>query len=152
MRRVVAVMLSCSLVGPAAALAVGKDKALYVGGTVGLVPRSEGVLYTSDAERIRFVGTTGTWETPWETIEELEYGQKAGRRARDYALIGLGAFLFKKRQHFLTIAYRDAEGKDQAAIFELGKDVVRATLTVAETRSGRKVTYQDEEAARSRSN
>ncbi len=153
MRRLVAVALLSSLLAPATAMALGKEKALYVGGTVGhLAPRTEGVLSTSDAERMVFIGSTGTWETPWSTIEELEYGQKAGRRVRDYVLIGLGAFLFKKRQHFLTIAYRDKDGKDQAAIFELGKDVIRTTLTVAEARSGRKVTYQDEEAARARSN
>jgi hypothetical protein len=31
-------------------------------------------------------------------------------------------------------------------VFELGKDVVRTTLTVLETRTGKKIEYQDEES------
>jgi len=35
---------------------------------------------------------------------------------------------------------------DQVAVFELGKDIVRTTLPIIETRSGKKIEYQDEEA------
>jgi hypothetical protein len=31
-------------------------------------------------------------------------------------------------------------------VIELGKDIVRATLPIVETRSGKKLEYQDEEA------
>jgi hypothetical protein len=34
----------------------------------------------------------------------------------------------KKRNHYLTIGYKDASGKDQAAVFELGKDIARTAL------------------------
>jgi hypothetical protein len=43
----------------------------------------------------------------------------------------------------------DENDKQQAAVFELGKDVVRVTLASLEARSGQKIEYQDEEARKS---
>ena len=42
-----------------------------------------------------------------------------------------------------------SDAKDQVAVLELGKDIVRATLPIVETRSGKKVEYQDDEARKS---
>jgi len=60
--------------------------------------------------------------------------------------IGLLTLFSKKRKHFLTIGFKDDSGTDQVAVLELGKDIVRTTLPVVETRSGKQVEYQDEEA------
>jgi hypothetical protein len=43
----------------------------------------------------------------------------------------------------------DENEKQQAAVFELGKDIVRTTLASLEARTGRKIEYQDEEARKS---
>lgn len=59
------------------------------------------------------------------------------------------ALFSKKRNHFLTIGYTDAAGKDQAAVFELGKDIVRTALTIIQTRSGKEIEYQDDDARKS---
>ena len=82
--------------------------------------------------------------------------KKAGRRvgaavATTVLLgpIGLVALLSKKRKHYLTVGYKDQSGKDQVAVIELGKDIVRTTLAVVETRLGKPVEYQDEEARKS---
>jgi len=56
------------------------------------------------------------------------------------------ALFSKKRRHFLTIGYKDADDKQQAAVFELGKNTVRVTLASLEARTGRKIDYEDEEA------
>ena len=45
----------------------------------------------------------------------------------------------KKRQHFLTVGYTDEGGRQQAMIFKINKDDIRATLVVLEARTGRKV-------------
>lgn len=60
--------------------------------------------------------------------------------------IGLVTLFSKKRKHFLTVGYKDAEGMDQVAVFELGKDIVRTTLPIIEKRSGKTLEYQDDEA------
>jgi hypothetical protein len=89
---------------------------------------------------------------PYSKIIDLEYGQKAGRRvglAVGLAVInpiGLVGLFSKKRRHYLTVGYADDAGKEQVAVIELGKDIVRTTLAIVETRSGKKIEYQDEEA------
>lgn len=65
------------------------------------------------------------------------------------APVGLFLLFSKKRKHFVTIGYKDAEEKEQVAVFELGKDIVRTTLPILEARSGKKIEYQDEEARKS---
>jgi hypothetical protein len=82
-------------------------------------------------------------------ITGLEYGQKAGRRVAVAVLISPLALFSKKRNHYLTITYNDAAGKEQAAVFELGKDVVRTTLKILEVRSGKSLEFQDDEARKS---
>lgn len=58
------------------------------------------------------------------------------------------ALFSKKRNHFLTITYKDASDKEQAGVFELGKDIVRTTLKILEVRTGKEITFQDEEACK----
>jgi hypothetical protein len=55
----------------------------------------------------------------------------------------------KKRKHYLTVGYKDEEGSDQVVVLELGKDIVRTTLAVVETRAGKQIEFQDEEARKS---
>ena len=63
--------------------------------------------------------------------------------------LGLFTLFSHKRHHYLTIGYKDDADKDQVALLELGKDIVRTTIAIVETRSGKKVTYQDDEARKS---
>ncbi|MGE3275126.1 MAG: hypothetical protein AB7O67_08430 [Vicinamibacterales bacterium] len=138
------VMASTSL------LAVGKDKAMYVGGTIpGVSEKAEGRVNTSDDKALRFVGEDGSIvEIAYRSISELEYGQKAGRRVAMAVLVSPWALLSKKRNHYLTITYKDRGGKQQAGVFELGKDIVRTTLKVLEVRTGREIEFQDAEACK----
>ena len=48
------------------------------------------------------------------------------------------------------VVYQPAEdGKEEVAVFELGKDIVRTSLPILEARSGKKFEYQDDEAKKS---
>ena len=127
---------------------------MYLGGTIPMAPKSEGVMSTSDETKLVFVAEKGLGmvEIPWKSIEEAEYGQKVGRRMKTAIFLTPIALFSKSRKHYLTLTYKDAKGEMQSGVFELGKELVRTTLTVVETRMGRKVTYQDEEAAKTRSN
>src|SRR5215510_14197324 len=89
----------------------------------------------------------------YDRIQDLEFGQKTGRRVRtaigtSFLLgpMGLLSLAAKARQHYLTVGYTDERGKEQVAILELGKDIVRATLTAIEMRSGKQVEYQDNDS------
>lgn len=165
MRRIVATVLMASLLTPSVALAVDSDKAAYFGGSVeiyaGAEDPVEGPLDLSDRtalilrpDRRPFVGVA--LEIPYAKIEDLEYGQKAGRRvgaAIGYTILlgplGLLTLFSKKRNHYLTIAYKDEKDQDQVAVIELGKDIVRTALPIVKARSGKEITYQDDEARKS---
>ncbi len=131
-------------------LAVGGDKAMYVGGTLtGLKEKTEGRLVTTSDSTLTFdAGSKGSAAIPYASVTSLEYGQKAGRRVGVAIMVSPLALFSKKRNHFLTIAYKDSVGKDQAAVFELGKDIVRTTLKILEVRTGKEVELQDKEACR----
>jgi hypothetical protein len=155
MRRTVAVALLVAFTAPSL-LAVGGKNAQYIGGTLALKEKAEGKLDTSQETHLVFQAEKAPPVLiPYAAITELEYGQKAGRRvgaALGTALInpvGLVMLFSKKRKHFLSISYTDAAGKEQAGVFELGKDVIRTTLKVVETRSGKDIIYQDDEAKKS---
>lgn len=129
---------------------LGSDKTMYVGGTVTTIKEgSEGTSSTRDEKAFEFEYKGGKLTIPYDRMNDLEYGQKAGRR------LGLAVainplFLFsKKRKHFLTIGFQDENDKQQAAVFELGKNVIRTTIASLEARTGKKVDYQDEEARKS---
>jgi hypothetical protein len=88
----------------------------------------------------------------YASIQDLEFGQKVNRRLVTTigaaALAGPVALLTRsaRRRHYLTIAFLDEERRNQVVILELGKEIVRSTLSTLEARSGKPVEYQDEEA------
>jgi hypothetical protein len=138
----------------AAQAGIGSKSTLYVGGTVSSIKEgTEGKSSTADAKAFVFTYKNGKvadkLAIPYDRINVLEYGQKAGRRLGLAIAVSPIALFSKKRKHFLTVNYMDADEKQQAAVFELGKDVVRTTMATLEARSGKKIEYQDEEARKS---
>jgi hypothetical protein len=154
MRRQIAAVAVVTFLASSALLAgIGANKTMYVGGTMpGLSEKAEGRLNTSNDLQLTFTPDNKNVSAvmiPYAAITEIEYGQKAGRRVGVAVMVSPLALFSKKRNHFLTISYRDTVGKDQAGVFELGKDIVRTTLTIVATRSGKELTYQDDEARKS---
>ena len=156
MKRFIATVLLVSFFAPSAhLLAVDKDKAAYFGGTVlifvGAKDPVEGRIDTANPDFLILRAQSKPFEgqelqIPYKQIQDLEYGQKAGRRvgaAIGYSLLlgPLGLLtLFSKKP------WKDEVEKEQVAVIELGKDIVRAALPIVKTRSGKEITYQDEEA------
>lgn len=127
--------------------ALGGDKAAYMGGTLAVREKSEGLFSTQGQTEAVFTAKNNPPVIiPYASIESLEYGQKAGRRVGVAIAISPLALFSKKRNHYLTVGYKDAAGADQVAVFELGKDIVRTSLAVLELRSKKQIEYQDEEA------
>lgn len=154
MKRQLAATICLAVFATTALLAgIGGNKAMYIGGTIpGLTEKVEGKLSTTSDTQLTFAPDkkgVAPVSIPYASIIELEYGQKAGRRVGVAVMVSPLALFSKKRNHYLTIAYKDAAGKDQAGVFELGKDLVRTTLTIMETRSGKDIKYQDDEARKS---
>ena len=148
--RGIAALLAAVLVAGATVGAVDSKKAEYVGGTISAISeQAEGLLDTTTETQLVFTPERGKGPSlmvPYAAITSLEYGQKAGRRVGVAILVSPLALFSKKRKHFFTVGFKDKDGKDQAVVLELGKDIVRTTLTIVETRSGKKIDYQDDEA------
>ncbi len=134
----------------AAVFAVGGKNVEYVGGTIaGVAEKSEGVFDTSsDATLIFRSKKSPDVQIAYASVTEIEYGQKAGRRVGMAIVVSPLALFSKKRNHFLTISYMGADGKEQAGVFELGKDIVRTTLKIMEVRTGKELKFQDAEACK----
>lgn len=164
-RTYVIATLLVSLLTEHLAFALGAKNAAYFGGTVTVFGTPddpvEGRLDTSGEAALVFTALDKklqgkSFSIPYDKVSDIEYGQKAGRRVGAAAAttvllgpIGLLSLFSKKRKHFLTIGFKDEANKDQVAVLELGKDVVRTALAVVQTRSGKEVQYQDDEARKS---
>jgi len=150
MKPVASLLILLLLLESLAWAGLDSKKAVYVGGTVASVKEgAEGTVSEKNEDHWVFQYSNGNFQVPYDHVNDLEYGQKAGRRLGVAIAVTWMALFSKKRRHFLTIGYTDENGKQQAAVFELGKDIVRVTLASLEARTGQKIDYEDEEARKS---
>jgi len=129
------------------ACAFGQGRAEYVGGTAAkLAIGASGAITVGDPQYFAFYSHKSNVRVAYEKINLLEYGQTVGRRLDLATIISPAFLLVKKRKHFLTVGYTDEDGKQQALVFRVDKNDIRATLASLEARTGQRVQYQDEEA------
>lgn len=163
--RSIAALLALVLLAEQLVFALGSKNAAYFGGTIAVYgnPKDpvEGTLDVTGGSELVFTpngqALAGkTFTIPWSRVTDLEYGQKAGRRVGAavgttilLGPVGLLSLFSKKRKHFLTIGFKDEADTAQVVVLELGKDIVRTTLAVVQTRSGKAIEYQDDEARKS---
>jgi hypothetical protein len=119
----------------------------YIGGTSSQVRvGSGGSIDLTDDHYLAFYSKKVQVRVAYDRVNLLEYGQQVSRRLLLAVAISPAFMLSKSRKHFLTIGYSDEDGKQQALVFEVGKNSVRAALASLEARTGRKIEFQDEEA------
>jgi hypothetical protein len=119
----------------------------YAGGTVAGIPnKSDLRIAMGDAENIRLETRSGTLLIPVRDVTTLEYGLRVSRRYLEAVLLSPAFLLAKKKAHFLTLGFTDAEGHQQAIVLEVGSGDIRGLLVSLEARTGRRVEFQDEEA------
>jgi hypothetical protein len=151
MKRVIAFLLTCIFALQSVAFAgLGSDKTAYIGGTENQIKDgAEGQSSAKDDKNFVFEYKGGKLAIPYDQVNDLEYGQKAGRRLGLALTISPWLLLSHKRKHFLTVGWKDEQDKQHAAVFELGKSIIRTTIATLEARTGKKVEYQDDEARKS---
>jgi len=149
-KKILALAICIAMFVPFVAAGLDSHKSEYIGGTVSTIKEgTEGTPSSKDEKVYVFEYKTGKLEIPYDRVDGLEYGQKAGRRLGLALTISPWLLLSKKRKHFLTISWKDENDKQQAAVFEIGKDIIRVELATLEARTGQKVDYQDDEARKS---
>jgi len=128
----------------ASATAVGTGKAVYIGGTVaGIKEKSENPINLKDESSLQYGGGL---TIPWASVGEVEYGQKVGHRIGQAILLSPLVLFKKSRHHYVTVNYKDSAHKEQAVVFEFGKDDIRMALTTLKARTGKAITFTDDEA------
>jgi len=119
----------------------------YVGGTLARFKKgASGKLHITDPECLVFESGKVGHAVPYEAINLIEYGQQAARRYVLALSISPMLLLSKSRKHYLTVSYKDSDGRQQAMVFRVHKDDVRALMAGLEARTGLKVEFQDQEA------
>lgn len=145
--RFLAALIGSNAVSARLPAAIPAEKAVYRGGTVSsFEPPARGELFTNLPAEFVFAAEQDRLTIPYGAVNSLEYGQKAGRRLGMAIIVSPLFLLSKKRRHYLTIGYIDQQGEQQAAVFELGKRIVRSTLAALEAKTGLRVEYEDEKA------
>src|SRR4051794_26878808 len=147
--RAISILLVLTIGVESLVAGIDSKSSMYIGGTVTMLKEGDLGTLVDKNTNVLFKLEKGDTQLqiPYDKVTGLSYGQHAGRRvgstiALGVTTLGIGALplLFsKKRRHYLTIEYTDADGKGQAAIFEVGKDAVRTMLKTIEVRSGKKI-------------
>jgi hypothetical protein len=147
-KKSVVALVAVSILWTSPASALGKGKAAYMGGTISTIEdKAEGPVEFKNEERLIFMPKKGsTLEIPWAAIEDVEYGQKAGRRVVMAVVLTPWALFSKNRKHYVTFSWKDSAGKDQAVVLQFDKNDIRPALAIIKARTGKEITYQDEEA------
>ena len=123
------------------------DRVRYKGGTVAGVAAGTAariVLFHDDA--LQFDARGHSVRIPWKDITTVEYGMRVSRRYVEAVLLSPVFLAAKRRTHYLTIGYVDAEGRQQAMVLEVGKASIRTLLVSLEAKSGKRIEYQDDDA------
>ena len=94
--------------------------------------------------------SSATLRIPYAKINLVEYGQDVGRRIVLAWVVSPIFLLSKAHKHFITVGYTDDNGKQQAIVLRVDKRLVRSALATLEAKTGRTVTYQDENARKFR--
>ena len=105
-----------------------------------------GSIDVADDQYLAFYSKATQVRVPYDRVNLLEYGQKVDRRLLMAIAISPVFLLAKTRKHFLTIGYTGESGKQEALLFRMDKNRIRAMLVGLEARTGLKVQYQDPEA------
>ena len=145
--------LVLALVAASALATAGElgGRAQIVGGTVtGVRASATGKVRTTDADAFVFVTSSSTLRIPYSKINLVEYGQDVSRRIVLAWVVSPIFLLSKAHKHFITIGYADEDGKQQAIVLRVDKGLVRSALAALEARTGRAVSYQDENARKFR--
>jgi hypothetical protein len=126
-------------------------KAVLMEGTVREIPEKKpGKLGASDEESLEFSWDGGAWKTPFSRIKTLYLSlSRRSTLVEVFGIPGAAVGAAKKRKLLLSIIIADGANKNRRCVFYFPEKVSREFLEAIETRSGRKVIYESEEARNS---
>jgi hypothetical protein len=152
-KQFIAAVLTLAIFTTSATAGIATNKVAYRGGSVTTLKQGDERKFALDGPAFRIFVDKATVAIPYDKIQTIEYGQKAGRRigaavAMTILVTPLGLLMLasKKRKHIVTLTWEDGPNQNQAAVFEFGKNGIRGALAAMEARSGKQVEYETEDA------
>jgi len=146
MRRLLAAILACTFLAPAAMLAADAGhKVTYDGGSLASIKAGTGLKLYIDSKQVRFVKNNAEVATiPASAITEITYGQDVHRRvgtavAVGVFTLGVGALtaLSKSKKHYVGLTWANGEQKGGLAV-QCDKNDYRGILAGLEGVTGKK--------------
>lgn len=136
MKKFVAILVVLAFVIPA--FAVEDGEVAYVGGTVSAIKDGlVGKLDTTQERGLVFAYFGGSLEIPYDKIESYEYSKEVGVHLGVVAATAVSLIKRRWRQHFVRISWEDANGKKQAAVFEIPKTMPRVLMGILKTKASK---------------
>ena len=140
MRWIVVLLLALS------ACAAAADDVVYMGGTVsGLQPEITGRLDINDPNSLVFESKSGESKTgennssktpiPFSAITSYEYTRELTHHLGVLPTIAVGLVRTRKHRHYVRINWREAEGPEQIALFEVPKQMPKSLLPILQARA-----------------
>jgi|SRR5581483_513475 len=140
----------CVLLFGCLALLAAADQGVrvqFIGGTLAAIPAKSTIrIDVTGYDTLVFHAGKSDLQIPYTKINVIEYGQHVSRRYAAAVLISPMLLLSKSRKHFITLEYRDSDGKQQALVLRAEKGDIRGLLAALEARTGRRIEFQDDEA------
>ena len=133
-KKILAVLLffACSIPAFADFSWVEGSDVRYVGGTAsGIAPDAMGKLDLTSTTDLVFATSGAKVSIPYAAITNFSYSEEVAHHYGVVAATVIGLLKARRQQHFLHIAYRDANGNEQAVVLEVSKDaqaVLRTTI------------------------
>lgn len=107
----------------------------YVGGTAtGIAPDAMGKLDTTSATELIFATSGAKVSIPYAAITNFRYSEEVAHHYGVVAATVISLLKARRQQHFLDIAYRDANGNTQTVVLEVSKDAQAALRTTIQAR------------------
>lgn len=123
------------------------DAAYYQGRVEELPEKKPGKLDASDAEILQFTWEKGNWKVLYSEIKTIYVSlSRRSVLGEAFGLSGAAIGAAKKRKLLLSLVVADRPGKTRNAVFFLPAGATRAFMRALETKSGRTVAYESQEA------
>lgn len=148
MKKILFALFIASLLAAGEAQAQTSIDVVYWSGSTKNIPEKKpGKLSLNDAGTLEFSWDKGTWKTQIAQLKTVYVSlSRPSALVEAFGLPGAAAGAAKRRKLLLSIIFADERNKNDRCVFFLYKPPTQEFLKNLETRSGRSVVYESEEA------
>jgi hypothetical protein len=135
MKKLISVLLIICFALPAFA-SVETGQVQYTGGSIASISvGAMGKFDLNKADTLVFQSGQSSLTIPYANITRFRYEEKLARHLGVVATIAVVMVKHRQRRHFVEVSYKDAENKEQTAVFEIAKTDVDSTKATIEART-----------------